>query len=296
MKTMLKQLVLLGVILMASMQSVYAISVSSQPINPPIDFVGLPFLIHGNESVSYLITSTVTTANVHYSTISFEYSSDYQNWRTEFTTAPQATAHWSVTGLLPPKQIKTYYRFRVLGSSGASAVITISDVDDEVSYMKNNKKVDTFVLNDESLDIHASLHADRYTYQVDPSSTIIHLTSHTQLQWGNDPPVDKLYSGPIAKIKNRYNIIVSTAGFGATGQSTFTLTALPTISTQTAHDGDVLTFECHTSSITFSDEVTLPGSALKLGGATRFCGNNDIIEFIFYKGFWRERFFTNNME
>jgi hypothetical protein len=293
MKKLIIKMGLFGAMILAAVQLSYATSVSSQPVHPAIGFVGSPFLIQANESISYIVASTGAPAGVAMSTVAFQYSSNNQNWHTEVTTAPTAVVgKWSVTGELPIKLSKTYYRFKILGSSGNATVITMYDNDNEVMVVKNNKDVDTLILNDESLQLKGIMKADKYNYVADPSTSAIIITTHTtQLVWGREAPIDKRATGyttpTYANIKNSYSILT------ATGSVEFsqTLTARPIISTETAQNGDILTFE-----MKFGTAVLTSGTntGLILGAATRDIGPSDIIQLIYRDGAWREMFYTNN--
>lgn len=285
MKT-LKMLCLLGALLMALTQVSEAVSVSSQPVGIQ---TGAPFLIRENESVNYIITSTVPTVGVHFATIAFQFSTDAQNWITEFTTAPTATPGWSVSGTLPIKDFsRTYYRYKVLGSTGGAPIITISDADDNVSIIRSNKGVDRHVFNDNGFMENGEMRADRYSTTM--STPDVAVTSTTQFVLGvSSLPINNQWIGGNTYLKTGYSVLYTT-GSGVTLNST------PTISTATAREGDRIQFQGFTSSVTFQSELTLPGSALRLGAATRALGKNDTISFVFRAGFWREEYFANNDE
>lgn len=281
---------LLGAMVMASIQLSYAVSVSSQPVRPEIGFVGTPFLIQENESISYIIASTGGAVGTVMSTVAFQYSSNNQNWYTELTTAPAAAAGtWSITGELPIKLSKTYYRFKILGSSGNATEITMYDNDDEVMVVKNNKNVDTLILSDESLQLKGSIRPTFYKYEIDASSPLIYISTGMQFKWGRTSPKNKdTWTGPSVKLNSSYIVLTST--FGGSVRNNVTLTARPTITTETAKNGDVLMFESNISSITFTSGTN---TGLLLGSSTRILKLHDILQLIFRNGYWREVNYTN---
>lgn len=159
MNSLMKKVCLLGAVLLASVQVSFGASISSQPVNITSGVVGTSFLAQAKESISYVIKSTVVTAGIHHATVTIESSSDLSNWKAEITTAPRSASLWSVSGELPLKSRKTYYRFRIVEFAGATGglVITLSDNDDVVAVIKNNKNTDVWTLRDETLNIDGRL-------------------------------------------------------------------------------------------------------------------------------------------
>jgi hypothetical protein len=299
MKNAMLKVCLLGAVITASVQVSHGVSVSSQPVNVASGAVGAPFLIQANESISYLITSTCPTDSVNRATVTIQYSDSLSNWKTEVTTAPTASALWSVSGSLPIKSRKTYYRFKINEYSGATGgiVITLKDNDDAVAVWKNNKGVDIVTLKDESLNVAGAMKALHETYVTDTSSAIVMISSNTQIQWKNAPPVDRVWNGGGSVIvKSRFVQFVTTAGLAGSVDAAYvpTLTAKPIISTVTATNGDIITFMCLSSSATFSDNATVSGTGMKLATGKRTLGFGDILQVIFYNNIWYEMFYVNN--
>ena len=309
MNTIVKKLCLLGAVIMASVQVSFAAVVSTRPYITAKGFTTTPVLVQSNESITYLIYSTGALLGVNTATVAVQYSYDLSNWQTEVTTAPCPAPFWRITDVTSIKPLDAYYRFNVLGSSGGSIVMTMSDTDDPAVILKSNKGLDTVVVNDDSLYVRGTISAERYRMPLLNPATAIILTTATQMQYGAAVSVDRIWypwgetigltSGTI-KLNGRFNVITNT-GSATSGGDIFqsSLCAKPTISTETSVNGDIVTFLCAKSTITFQDQAILAGSGLKLSqgispAGIRQCGQNDIIEFLFYNGIWRERLYINH--
>lgn len=310
---MIKKLIQSGLMLAALMfvcvpSSVQAIGVSISSTASCSACQPIPaFLARRGDSISATMIST--GGFLPGTTAQLESSTNFSNWKIEASTAVSfpGVIGLNLTGVslaLGPVNQDTYYRWNVLQSSGGAAIYTISDNDDPVvPAVKNNKQADTFGIFDDSVRIMgASLFADIYTLQPSSGGSAISLSSSTQMVWRTAASTTnyRSYSGPggMIPLDKSFTIIGTTGSIAdvGVGNSGISLSATPTISTATAINGDQVMFIGAVSSITFSDNGTLVGSALKLGATTRAVGLGDMLGLIYLNGFWREEYFVNNFQ
>lgn len=245
-------------------------------------------LTRRGETMTYLVKSTSPMLSGNFV---LQQSNDGQNWENTGVSTESTTSgigfESSFTGTMITDEDTMYYRWRVVLASGASVVLELRDNDDIVSVIKNNKRVDVLTINDESMSFVGTNIPDKTRVGLSSAGLNVEITSATQFRTSPATEISKRYTGTILQLEKGWTII------GSTGTG-LTLSARPTISTETATAGDEVTFICNTSSITFQDDkVTLQGTALLLGAATRSCGVNDMISFVYLNGFWREKWFSN---
>ena len=301
MNKFIAKLMLMAGLLFMAVAKTHAVVISTSFAQQTIGVTN-SILIRRGESVYYAVTST--SANLS-GTMKLQYSKNGSVFQdTDISTASSTSGYGAIGYPTPFSGVAyadeygsdtVYFRWKVLLSSGTEFVLTLKDQDDPVSVLKNNKRADVVSFYDDSIRLAGSLFSDRFQLQGSSNATVIELSSATQLKWGAEDPVNKRYSLNRTTIDKTFSVIRSTSGESAT-TGAITLVATPTISTQTATNGDLAIFHCRTSSITFQDNSTLSGSALRLGATTRALGLGDILAMLFHDGYWYEFFFVNNVQ
>lgn len=308
---MKKKLLLLAGLFLACVQVSHA--TQGLNISSVTNISGIPFVFRtsANEAVAGTLVSTAPLNSG--CTATFEWSTNASAWTVMFTTVigvpGSLNAPFNVT--MPPMQTVSFWRWNIKVDTGNSQIpmtANIRDVDDlSQPVFKNNKGQDAAYINDDSMNIFGTVKPDRYQYQTASSSGVITISSTSQLVWNNPSPLNTTYSFSVLfatyqAVVDKTFVVIQTTGsatLGGAGERGVTLSATPTISTDTAVNGDRIVFECQTSSITFQDATTFSAAnrttALRLGASVRACGLGDLLALIYYNGFWREEYFINNI-
>ena len=323
-KLMQKAVMLAGILLACGQVShatlgVLVSSNSNVVFNDPVAQPAT-LLLKAGESATAILYSTAplqlgATVNFEFSTV----LSGFTNWTVFATTATGMGGFNNaspLTILFPTVTQTTMVRWNVLTSTNSQgarvpAVYTIKDNDDTVTVLKNSKSQDSVYFNDDSVNVFGDVKPDRIQYQqtvgavsMIASTDGIVMSSYTQIGWKQPVPKDKTWAMSIAfatntiQVDKTWNVIRATGVAAQAGDGTngFVLSARPIISTETAVNGDRISFISRTSSITFTDNGAVAGTGLRLGATTRALGLGDILELIFFNGFWQEIGFVNNQE
>lgn len=323
MKSIMNKVCLLAGILLACVPAAHAttgVSVSSftqmGSANSPI--VPAVLYVRAGEGAQAILTSTAPLNQG--TTVNFEVSTNFSNWLVLFSTATGSGGFGpGISTLLAPVSQDSFYRWNIISTQTAGSnaggvpfTLTIRDLDDTNPRLviKNYKQQDSVYYNDDSVQMFGALRPDRTQYQqansfdqVASSDGII-MSSYTQIGWGLTVPANKTYGQSVVFSTNtvyvdRSFVVIRATGVAAQagdGTNGITLSAKPTISTDTANNGDTVAFMARTSSITFTDNGASAGTALRLGATTRAVGLGDILELMFWNGFWYENRFINNQE
>lgn len=231
-----------------------------------------------NESARWAITSTQAAI---VATMTVEVSNNMVNWATVMTTAPTARVYQNPIGeVLPLQDEDSYWRWNLKFSSNGPIGIFLIDADDVTQEIASHKKVPLIQINDDTvkLPFGGAIAPDRYKY-TEVSTSPVMISSATQLTR--------------ALMPGSFITLTSTSVTGGV-----TLSALPTISTTTTEwrNGDRLILGSATSSMTFTDQGTTPGTGMNLGATQRMVGRGDLLGLLYMNGAWYEEYFSNNFE
>lgn len=259
------------------------------------------FLIRHGKSVYAQVVSTAgsgTPASLtDGTTVNIEASTNMTNWVVVASTASGIQGRINVSSFtFAPVAVDTYYRFNVLASSNCPLNLTFRENDDVVQGFKNNRGQDNVIMNDDSLNVFGTLKPNRFQFQQHASTEVnnlVKISSYTQFVLGPLGAAPKQYSlsfsSNIQLLESNLVLVTYTDA-----PSSSTMLSTPVISTQTATNGDIITFIVQNSTVAFNSDNITANTGLKLGASTRSVQPGGVLQLIFCNGFWRELFFANN--